>query len=365
MRYRPLGRSGLMISELSFGCGRLPEDDADSTALIGAAIDAGVNYFETASFYCNSQCQQKTGLGVRGRTDGIVVSPKIGVGPETTADSYRQEFERQLDVLGLQRAEWLMVGWLSLENMPYLLQKDGALHAIHRLMDEGLVGHIGFTGHDSPENFSTILRMGIFESMTVSYHILNRAYEPTIAVARECGVGVIVMNPVGGGVLSAPSTELQQLLPAETATSTAALALRFVLANPGVSTACSGMGTPAQLAENVATIDAVPEPSEEAHAQMLAVLENFKALGDRFCTGCRYCMDCPHGVDIPGNFHLYNLYTVFGLRAHAQGSYAGMEPAKRASACTRCGACEAKCPNQLPIMEQLAQVQGLFETACV
>lgn len=359
MRYRPLGRSGVMVSELSFGCGRLPEDDAESTRVIHAAIDAGCNYYETATFYCNGLCQEKTALGVRGFTDKVMVSAKQGVLPETTADSYREELDRQLSVLGVDMVEWLQVGWLTLEAMPYLTKKGGVLDAIHKAMDEGIVKHIGFTGHDTPENFIEILKTGLFESMTVTYNILNRSYEPTIAVAHELGVGVVVMNPVGGGVLGEPSPELQRLLPG--VSSTAALALRFVLANPGVSTACSGMASVEMVAENVATVESMPALTDADRTQFYAIIKQFEALGERFCTGCKYCMPCPQGVDIPACFRQYNLHAVYGLKEHARNAYLGLQEPQRASACTQCGECETKCPNHLPVMAQLATVRELFE----
>ena len=71
-------------------------------------------------------------------------------------------------------------------------------------------------------------------------------------------------------------------------------------------------------------------------------------------------MDCPHGVDIPGNFHLYNMARVYGLTDWAQKRYTQMDASKRASACIRCGECEPKCPNKLPIMEQLEEVGALL-----
>jgi len=360
MRFRPLGRSGVMVSELSFGCGRLPEDDEASTRVIHAAIDAGCNYFETATFYCNNLCQQKTALGVRGFTDRVMVSAKQGVLPETTADSYRRELDRQLTVLGVDTVEWLQVGWLTLEALTVLTKKGGALEAIQQAMGEGIVRHIGFTGHDTPVNFIQVLNSGLFESMTVTYNLLNRSYEPAIARARELGVGVVAMNPVGGGVLAEPSPELQRLIPG--VTSTAALALRFVLANPGVSTACSGMASLEMVADNIATVEAAPELSEEERARFYAVIRQFEALGEQFCTGCRYCLPCPQGVDIPACFRQYNIDTVYGLKAHARGAYQGLSEAQRASACIRCGECEARCPNHLPIMEQLEQVCTCFES---
>ncbi len=360
MRYRLLGPKKVKISELSFGCGHLPVDDEESTRVIHAAIEQGINYFETASFYCNGRCQEKTGMGVKGFADKVMVSAKIGVEPATTADSYRKELERQLTVLGLDKVTWLQVGWLSLENLPHLTKKGGALEAIEKAMDEGIISHLGFTGHDTPENFIQILRTGLFESMTVSYHLLNRAYEPAIAVAHELGVGVVAMNPVGGGILGKPSIQLQKLLPENAVTSTAGIALRFVLANPGVVTACSGMNTVANVEENVATITDITEPSLAEHQRQLKILDQFKALGDNFCTGCRYCMPCPQGVNIPQCFNLYNLSNVYGLQETARGQYNGMKAEEHADQCTACGECETKCPNALPVIEQLQKVTGLF-----
>lgn len=360
MRYRALGPKSVMISELSFGCGHLPEDDEESTQVIRAAIDKGINYFETASFYCNGRCQEKTGMGVKGYADKVMVSAKIGVEPATTADSYRKELERQLSVLGLDRVTWLQVGWLSLENLPHLTKKGGALEAIEKAMDEGIIKHLGFTGHDTPENFIQILRTGLFESMTVSYHLLNRAYEPAINVARELGIGVVAMNPVGGGILGKPSSQLQKLLPDGAVTPTAGIALRFVLSNPGITTACSGMHSIANVDENCTAVAEISGPSAAEHNRQLEILDQFKALGDNFCTGCRYCMPCPHGVNIPNCFNLYNLANVYGLQDVAGSQYKGMKEEERADKCTACGECETKCPNSLPVIEQLKKVESLF-----
>ncbi|HOS43977.1 MAG TPA: 4Fe-4S dicluster domain-containing protein, partial [Armatimonadota bacterium] len=173
-----------------------------------------------------------------------------------------------------------------------------------------------------------------------------------IARAGALGVGVIAMCPVAGGMLSAPAPQLQALMPGGAHT-TAAAALQFVLANPHVSCACSGMNTLEMLAENVDTVNAFQGAD---HARMDAILDEFAALGQQFCTACGYCMDCPSGVDIPGNFRLYNYAKVYGLLDWAAGQYAGMDPAKRAAACARCGACEPQCPNTLPVMDQLAEV---------
>lgn len=360
MQYRPLGSTGLQVSALAMGCMRLPEHDPELAAqVVDAAIAAGVNYFETTRWYINGKCQHLTAGGLKGRSRGLIVSGKAGIDEHTTADSYRQEIDLQLEILGVDYLEFFQVGWFSLDKLPLLTKKGGALEALDQARSEGLIGHIGFTGHDAPEHFTKLIETGLFDSLTIPYNVLNRAYAPTVARAGELGVGVIAMCPVAGGMLASPAPQLQALIPGGAET-TAAAAVQFVLANPAVSCACSGMNTLAMLEENVATATAFQGASAEDHARMDRILDEFSALGQRFCTACGYCMDCPQGVDIPGNFRLQTTARVYGLVEWARAEYARMAPAKRADACIACGACVPQCPNTLPIVDQLVEVAGFL-----
>ena len=363
MQYRPLGKTGLQVSALAMGCMRLPLDNPDLAGkVVDQCIAEGINYFETTRGYIDGRCQHLTALGLKGRSRGLIVSGKTGIGPDTTEDNYRQEIDLQMEILGVDYLEFYQVGWFSLDKLETLRKKGGALDAINKARGEGLIGHIGFTGHDKPENFIKVLESGVFESMTIPYNLLDRQYGPTIKRAGELGIGVVVMCPVSGGMLAAPSPQLQQLIPGGSET-TAAVALRFVLSNPDVSCACSGMNTLEMLRENVDTVNELGAVTEEDRARMERVLDEFRALGDKFCTNCRYCKDCPTGVNIPKNFGLYNLARIYGLTDWARGQYAGMDPAKRADACVRCGECEPKCPNKLPIMDQLEEVAAALGEA--
>jgi len=346
MQYRPLGKTGLQVSALGLGCMRFDPEKPDlADQLVDEAIAAGINYFETTRFYINGRCQHLTALGLKKRSRGLIVSGKAGISEETTADSYRQEIDLQMEILGVDYLEFFQVGWFSLDRLEMLRKKGGALDALDKARAEGIIGHIGFTGHDKAENFTTLIETGIFDSLTIPYNMLNRAYAPTIKRASELGVGVIAMCPVAGGMLGIPSRQLQEIIPGG-AHSTAAAALQFVLANPDVSCAASGMTTLEMLHENLATVDAFRGACAGNHARMDQILDEFSALGQSFCTACRYCMDCPQGVDIPGNFSLYNMARVYGFTDWARGQYAKMETAKRADACTQCGACEPKCPTR-------------------
>ena len=360
MQYRSLGKTGLQVSALALGCMRLPAEDPNLAAqVVDHAIAAGVNYFETTRHYIGGKCQHLVAPGLKGRSRGLIVSGKAGIDENTTEDSYRKEIDLQMQILGVDYLEFFQVGWFSLDKLEMLRKTGGALDALNKARDEGLIGHIGFTGHDKPENFTKVVESGIFDSMTTVYSLLNRDYAPTIKRAGELGVGVVAMCPVAGGVLASPAPQLRELIPGGART-TAAAALQFVLANPDVSCACSGMSDLVQLNENVETASEFQGLAEEDRARMMGILDEFAAIGRKFCTGCRYCMDCPSGVDIPGNFNLYNLERVYGLTDWAQAQYAKMKPEKRADACTRCGECEPKCPNDIPIVDQLEQVHELL-----
>jgi len=264
-----------------------------------------------------------------------------------------------METLGVDYLEFYQVGWFSLDRLEMLTKSGGALAALDKARSEGIIGHIGFTGHDKPDNFTKLVETRIFDSLTVPYNVVNRQYAPTIKRAGELGVGVIAMCPVAGGMLAEPSPRLQDLIPGGAST-TASAALQFVLSNPDVSCACSGMNTLEMLSENVETVENFKGANPEELARMDQVLDEFGALGQKFCTACGYCMDCPQGVDIPKNFKLYNYAKVYGLTEWAKRRYAKMEEGKRASACIRCGECEPKCPNDLPIMDQLEETDKLL-----
>lgn len=358
MRYRPFGSTGMQVSALSFGCMRLREDQDLNTKLISTAIESGINYFETTRHYIQGTCQHKTAPGLDGHEDDVIVSGKEGMGPDKTAYLFRQEIERQLDILGLSHFKFFQVGWFSWDKIRHLLKPGGVLDALRDAKDEGLIQHVGFTGHDTPENFIKCIETGLFDSLTVPYNMINRSYEPTIARAGELGVGVVAMCPVAGGVLSSESTRLKEALDMDMPTTE--MALRFVLANPDVSTACSGMQTMEQLEQNVRTVkDFDPETDSDFEAMTEGLDRLREELGDKFCTGCKYCMPCPEGIDIPQLMSLYRKWKVYGLKEHVASEYADIPDSENHLVCTRCGKCIEACPNDLDVPEIISEFDSL------
>jgi predicted aldo/keto reductase-like oxidoreductase len=252
LEYRNLGRTGKKVSLLSLGCMRLPEDDEEGAQVVSRAVDLGINYFETSEWYCDNRSEIKVGMGIKGRRDKVYISTKTKVNPDTTGDAVKRAFEGSLDRLGVDRVEFYQIWDFRWPEKDAVLEKGGALDVLEKLRDEGLIGHIGITSHESNEHITEMLNTGRAESVTLSYNMLNRTVEPVIRYAAERGIGVVIMTPLAGGLLVTPSDVLSELLPGRSA-SRAAMALTFVMSNPWVSTVPSGMTSVAEVEENVRT----------------------------------------------------------------------------------------------------------------
>jgi predicted aldo/keto reductase-like oxidoreductase len=205
---------------------------------------------------------------------------------------------------------------------------------------------------------------GVLESVLCQYNLLDRNKESGLALAREMGLGTVVMGPVGGGRLGAPSQVIRELLPGKVQSS-AEVALRFVLANQNINIALSGVSNIEQLEENAAIAGNTSALSAAELSTIKAMMQENERLAGLYCTGCKYCMPCPKGVNIPEIFTIMNYHRVYKITDFARKTYAeiGKTPWRKyenASACVQCGVCEGKCPQSLPIREQLKETHRVL-----
>ena len=377
MRYVEFGKTGVRVSRLGMGCMRLPSDEKDgktifneekSIALIHRAMELGVNYFDTAPYYCDKLSEVFLGKALGGgRREKIYLSTKNPI-ENDSGDDYEKRLETSLKNLGTSYIDFYHFWGISLADfLKDVKAKDGPFERAKKLKEQGVIKHISFSFHDGEakekegDNLIEILKSGegVLETVLCQYNLMDRNKEGGIALAHRMGLGTVVMGPVGGGRLGAPSKVILDLLPGKF-TSSAELALRFVFTNPHVNIALSGVSTIGQLEENARIADNTTPLSAGELSQIETMMKENERLEGLYCTGCNYCMPCPGGLNIPEIFKMMNYHRVYQLTEFAKKSYAeiGIFPwtqYENASACSGCGACEGKCPQSLPIREQLRE----------
>lgn len=374
MQYRQFGNTGVEISTLGFGAMRLPSHLEDgksvfhveeSIALIRQAIDAGVNYIDTAPYYCDGESEVIVGKALKdGYREKVYLSTKNPI-EDASGENWRARLEKSLKKLDTDYIDFYHMWGIDWETYVNKIDvPNGPLEAALKAKEEGLIKHLSFSFHDAPENMIKIIDTGHFETVLCQYNLLDRGNEAGIAHAHNKGLGVVIMGPVAGGRLGAPSQVIQNLLPGKISSS-AEIALRFVLANPGVTCALSGMGSEQMVTENIrVTSNADPLTSAELIQIEAAMGENRK-MAELYCTGCNYCMPCPQEVNIPLNFQIMNYHRVYGITEYAKEQYSQIGkiqwmPGKNAEACVDCGICETKCPQKIEIRKQLKETAAVL-----
>jgi predicted aldo/keto reductase-like oxidoreductase len=367
--YRVLGRTGYRVSQLGFGAMRLPMvgegeaarvDREKAIPLVHRAFEGGVNYIDTAANYSNADNQRAVGEALKGWRDRIVVSTK---NPEYDDEkAWWQNLENSLERLQVDYIDIYNHHGLNWER--YTTAVEPRLSKLmQKAKDQGLIKHICFSFHDTPENLVRLIETDYMDVITLQYNLLDRRNEEAIALAHERNIGIVVMGPVAGGRLGTDSTVLSELVPG--VKRVPELALRFVLANPNVSVALSGMNAVEHVVENLAIASDATELSADDFAAIDAQVKRLQAMADLYCTGCGYCMPCPQEVNIPHIFQKYNEARVYGLWEPASQAYKAWErvQGKPADACVECGLCEDKCPQHIPIREQLKEAHAALTRA--
>jgi len=372
MLYKEFGKTGIKLSALGFGAMRLPMsqsgdqeivDDEKAIPVIQKAFELGVNYIDSAPYYCNNLSEVTVGKALKGWHNKVYVSTKNPV-EDSSGAHWRERLEKSLKNLDIDYIDFYHMWGIGLEDFRTNMDvPDGPVEAALKARDEGLIKHISFSYHDKPENFAPIVDSGYFESVLMQYNLMDRSNEKNIDYAQEKGLGVVIMGPVGGGRLGAPSPVISELLK-EKSQSSAETALRFVLSNPHVNVALSGMNTLEMVEENAKVASVGGRLTEAELERITSMMGEHKKLAELYCTGCNYCKPCPQGINIPYIFELMNYHRIYGLTDFARGEYKEAregktwEKTKTAEACVECGTCESKCPQHIEIIRQLKETEA-------
>lgn len=373
MQYRDYGNTGIRLSALGFGAMRLPEverngkvevDEEKSIQMIRRAFELGVNYIDSAYIYHDGYSEVVVGKAIKSWRDQVYLSTKSPGHLIKKPGDYRRILEEQLTRLREDYLDFYYFHGIGYQTFMETDQRSNWLKEAEQAKAEGLIKHITFSFHALPQELIQLVDLGIFSGVLCQYNFLDRSNEEAIAYAQSKGLGVAIMGPVGGGrIAGLPEKIRQELnLPVE---SNVELALRFVLANPNVNCALSGMGSLQMVEENARYAGNTAPLKTEEVGSINTLMQKYRKLADLYCTGCKYCLPCPKGIDIPSIFSFYNYYNVYELKEYARENYAGFGkspwlPEIKADACIECGACEIKCPQKIKIREQLKEAHRVL-----
>jgi uncharacterized protein len=374
MEYRTFPKiPDLKISSLGFGCMRLPILDRNparineeaATRLLHQAIDAGVNYIDTAWPYHMGESEPFVGRALKGeRRRTVQLASKSPVWLVQTEGDWERFLDEQLKRLETDHLDFYLLHALSGVEQWETVRRLNGIQAMERARADGRIRHLGFSFHGSPAEFRKIIDGYAWEFCQIQFNYLDQEYQAGLAglrYAREHRVGVVVMEPLRGGALSQAPPEAARIWARSSRSwSATEWALRWIWSHPEVVTVLSGMNAESQVDEN-ARAAGNPEPLPAADLALVEEARNFYLSRVNVpCTTCGYCVPCPKGVAIPGVLSLYNDSAMFGSTKTPAWVYKYLFLSSNTGGdqCVQCGQCGPKCPQGIPIMETIGKAHA-------
>ena len=380
MKYRTLGKSGVDVSVLGFGCMRLPiEGGAESAAdvfnpeklidedegsrMVEYAVKHGVNYFDTAYGYHGGKSETFLGKAIKPYREKVFVASKMPVWLIQSPADFDRILEGQLRRIDTGYLDFYLLHGLA-RHFWEPIKNLGVFAFLDKVLADGRVRHVGFSFHDDIKIFKEIVDSYDWEMCQIQYNYYDENYQAGregLQYAAGRNMGVIAMEPLRGGrLVDRIPEEIQEAWDTSPVRrSPVDWAFRWLWDQPDVAMALSGMSSMAHVLENVDLAgEAEPGCLTDGERRVIReVREIYRRMMKVDCTSCAYCMPCPYGVNIPMNFSLYNDMFMFKDPELSVMIYNYMlPPEQRASACTECGQCEELCPQHIAIIHDLKTV---------
>jgi predicted aldo/keto reductase-like oxidoreductase len=199
-----LGNTGVVVPRLGFGCGSrwmVVENDDEALEIIEYAFNNGLYYWDTAANYGNDQIssEERVGKALKDRRNKVFLVSKVG---EREADEAKVTIERSLERLQTDYIDLLHVHSIaSVEDAEQLGEKGKVLEVLHQYRDQGIIKHIGFTGHASAAGMKRAAELYDFEVMMTALNHQVPSGEETfeelpVPFAANKGMGVVAMKVV-------------------------------------------------------------------------------------------------------------------------------------------------------------------------
>lgn len=375
MNYRA-DRYGNQLSILGFGCMRFPKnagliDMAQTEQQILAAVEGGVNYFDTAYVYPGSEAALGEILARNHLRDRVNIATKLPHYLIKSRDAMEKLFAEELRRLRTDHVDYYLMHMLTDTDTWERLKALGIEDWLREKKESGAIRQVGFSYHGNSEMFCRLIDAWDWDFCQIQYNYMDehsQAGRRGLNYAHSKGIPVVIMEPLRGGKLVSRLPEEAKKLFADYPVqhTPAQWAFRWLWNQPEVTVVLSGMNSMEMVKDNLETASTtrVGELTQEDEQMLRQVVQAINARMKVGCTGCGYCMPCPQNVDIPGTFAAYN-------RKYQEGAFQGFKDymmctmirknSTAASNCIRCGKCEKHCPQHIAIRDELQNAQRELE----
>lgn len=321
-----LGSTGITVNKNGFGAlpvQRVPKKEA--AALIRRAFEAGIDFFDTAHWYTDSE--EKLGMALADVRDKVYIATKTG---SVTVEGFWSDLEMSLE--HLQTTYIDIYQFHNPEVCPKPGDGSGLYEAMQEAKEQGKIRHIGITNHRLSVAKEAI-ESGLYETLQFPFcYISGEQERELVCLCRERNIGFIAMKALSGGLITNSAAAY-------------AFAAQFDNVLP-----IWGVQREEELDEFISYIDNPPAMTDEIRA---VIEKDCEELAGDFCRGCGYCMPCPVGIEINNCARMSLLLRRSPSQTHL--SPEGQEKMKKIEQCLHCNQCKSKCPYELDTPQLLAK----------
>jgi hypothetical protein len=343
LSYRMLGKTGLKVTSLGFGC-MITSDPS----VIERAADIGVNYFDSARGYQHGNNERMVGAALKRKRNDLYISSKTEASDKPGA---LQELETSLRELGTDHLDvWHLHG----KDSPGAA-RDELFEAQQIAKQQGKIRFAAVSTHRPKEMIPFLVNKGATDIVTMTYNFtMDQAMEDAVAQAQQAGLGVVAMKVMAGGFRRVkPDDPLAPKLKREGAM---LAALKWVLKDAHVHTTIPSMTDAEQLEEN---LKAMTEPY--SHKEEMLLARQLEDIAPLYCRMCGECDGrCARGLPVANMLRYLTYADGYGQFALGREHFRLLPAGAASVRCRDCPVCTVACPHGVRVRQRLSRAQELF-----
>jgi len=347
VRYRVLGRTGLKVSEVSFGC-MITSD----ISVLERALESGINHFDTARVYGSGNNERMVGAALKRRRKDVIIATKT----LNTRDkaSALADLDRSLQTIGTDYVDiWYLHDKRTAEDIT-----DELIDALQTAKQSGKIRFAGVSVHSGHrEVIPAAIRSGKIDVILTTYNFaMDPSIEHLIAQAHQAGLGVVAMKVMAGSFRLPDQDYFDRGRAILKRPGAPVAALRWVLRNPNVDCAIVSMIDHDQLEDN---LQAMAAPFGPADQELLSL--RLERIRQSYCRMCGRCEgQCVRGLPVPDILRYLMYAETYGQFALGRMHYQQLPEWAQAVRCSQCRTCSVRCPHGIPVAARLSRAQELF-----